>query len=229
MLKVNPEEFIYLPIFNNVHNTTLDLLKLKAYKLRLDKGEILFAEKDKVNTIYIVLKGKVTLFRNSEGGQKRVIYILSEGEFINEVIFDDLPASINCEAFENSYILCFGREELLEIMSRDFKFTQTIINSMGKKIRRLYRQLKNTVPIKMDKKLAAKLWKLSKDYGVETADGTMIDLNISVTYLADMLGSTRETVSRCINNFEKQGLIKFQGKRIIVKDKKQLSVYFRGV
>ncbi|WP_241428218.1 helix-turn-helix domain-containing protein [Clostridium sp. DJ247] len=44
-----------------------------------------------------------------------------------------------------------------------------------------------------------------------------------------MLGSTRETISRCINSFEKKGMIKFLGKKIVVKDPKELSIYFRGI
>ena len=100
---------------------------------------------------------------------------------------------------------------------------------MGRKIRRLYRQLKNTVPIKMDKKLAAKLWKLSKDYGVKVNRGVLINLDITVTYLADMLGSSRETISRCISDFQKSNLIEFKDKKIIVKNRESLSRYFKGM
>lgn len=228
MIKVTEEDFNLIPLFNNVNEQTLELLKAKAFKLNLNKGEMLFYEKQEVNKIYLVLHGKVTMYRNSEEGQKRVVYILNSGDFINEVIFDELPASINCEAFEDSCILGFYRKDLLEIMSGDFELTRIIINSMARKIRRLYRQLKNTVPIKMDKKLSAKLWKLCKDYGVTTKEGTLIDMNISITYLADMLGSTRETISRCMKNFEKKGMIKFQGKKILVADPTELAIYFRG-
>lgn len=228
MIKVTNQDFNQIPLFDKIDNSTLELLKLKAFKFKLKRGETLFCEREKVDKIYLILCGKLTMYRNSEEGQKRVIYILGNGEFINEVIFDDDPASINCEAFEDTYILCFYKKDLLEIMSGDFELTKIIINSMAKKIRRLYRQLKNTVPIKVDKKLSAKLWKLAKDYGVETKDGTLIDMNISITYLADMLGSTRETISRCMNNFEKNGMIKFVGKKILVKDTGELSLYFRG-
>lgn len=228
MIKATEHDFNQIPLFDGISNRTLELLKTKAFKVKLDKGEILFYEKQKVNTIYLVLSGKVTMYRNSEEGPKRVVYILSSGDFINEVIFDNLPASINCEAFEESYILCFPRRDLLEIMSGDFELTKIIINSMARKIRRLYRQLKNTVPIKIDKKLSAKLWKLCKDYGVEVKEGTLIDMNISITYLADMLGSTRETISRCMKSFEKKGMVKFVGKKILVRDPKELSIYFRG-
>ncbi len=218
-----------LKIFNDIDPCILEMLEQKAFTFKLNKGKVLFYEKDKVDKIYIVLTGKVTMYRSSEEGQKRVIYILNNGEFINEVIFDNQPASITCEAFEDSYILYFNKNDLINIMSKDFKLTQIIINSMGRKIRRLYRQIKNTTPIRMDKRLAAKLWKLSRDYGIEIEGGVLIDLNISITYLADMLGSTRETISRCINNFQKKGMIKFKDKKIIVVSPKQLSTYFRGI
>ncbi|MBC2580858.1 Crp/Fnr family transcriptional regulator [Clostridium sp. DJ247] len=229
MIKASLEDIRQIDTFSNLDTYVLEFLANKAFKFKLCKGELLFSERDIVDNIYIVNSGKITMFRNSEEGQKRVIYILSSGEFINEVIFDNLPASISCEAFEDSYILSFARNDLLELMAKDFNFNQIIINSMSRKIRRLYRQLKNTVPIRMDKKLAAKLWKLSKDYGVQTEEGILINLNISITYLADMLGSTRETISRCINSFEKKGMIKFLGKKIVVKDPKELSIYFRGI
>lgn len=228
MGRVTYEDLNQICIFDDLDYQIKQELLIKSLKLKLNKGQLLFAEREEVDKIYLVLKGKVTMFRNSEEGQKRVVYILGQGEFINEVIFDSLPASINCEAFEDSCIIYFFKKDLLEIMAKDFNLSQIVINSMAKKIRRLYRQLKNTVPIKMDKKLAAKLWKLCRDYGVPNEDGVLINLNISITYLADMLGSTRETISRCINNFEKKGMVKFSGKRMVVRNMDELSLYFRG-
>lgn len=229
MLKVEPEEYINLPIFKVVSNSTLEFLKDRAYKIKIKKGKQLFDQKEIVKTIYIVLKGKMTLYRNSEEGQKRVIFILNEGEIINEVIFDEKVSSANCEAFEDSELLCFLKDDLMKAMSMDFKLTEFIINSMSKKIRRLYRQLKNTVPIRIDKRLAAKLWKLSRDYGIPADEGILINLNITVTYLADMLGSSRETISRCLRVLENEGLIKVKNKKIYVVSSEKLSIYFRGV
>lgn len=229
MLKVEPEEYINLPIFKVVSNSTLEFLKDRTYKIKIKKGKQLFDQKEIVKTIYIVLKGKMTLYRNSEEGQKRVIFILNEGEIINEVIFDEKVSSANCEAFEDSELLCFLKDDIMKAMSMDFKLTEFIINSMSKKIRRLYRQLKNTVPIRIDKRLAAKLWKLSRDYGIPADEGTLINLNITVTYLADMLGSSRETISRCLRVLENEGLIKVKNKKIYVVSSEKLSIYFRGV
>lgn len=213
-----------------VSEDTLLLLKEKGRSKKLKKGELVFNEKDKVNIVYFIISGKVTMFRHGEGGHnKRVVYILNEGEFINEVIFDNVPASISCEAFQDCELLYFYKEDFMEAMAKDFQLTKVIMNSMSRKIRRLYRQMKNSIPIKMDKKLAAKIWKLSKDYGVETKEGTLIDIDLSITYIASMLGSARETISKCMTKFEKEGLIKYKGKKIIVPDRNALSIYFRGI
>ena len=227
MIQVALSQLKSLPIFEDIDYRTLDLIVVKAHTRNLKKSQILFAEREIINNIYIVLEGKVTLYRLSERGQKRVIYILNKGEIINEVIFDNLTASINCEGFEDSEIISISKVDLLNLMKNDFKLTEVILYSMSKKIRRLYRQLKNTVPIKMDKRVAAKLWKLSKDYGVQTQEGVLIDIKISITYLADMLGSSRETISRAVKELEIMDMVKTKHRKFIV-DREKLSRYFKG-
>jgi CRP/FNR family cyclic AMP-dependent transcriptional regulator len=217
-----------LPLFEDIEDKTLELITETVIIKRINKSQMLFSERESIDNIYIVLEGKVTMYRLSEKGQKRVIFILNKGEIINEVIFDNLTASINCEGFEDSEIISISKVDLLNIMKQDFKLTQVILYSMSKKIRRLYRQLKNTVPTKMDKRVAAKLWKLSKDYGVETEEGILINVKVSITYLADMLGSSRETISRAVKELEKMDMVKIKHRKFIV-NRERLSQYFKGV
>jgi len=87
-----------------------------------------------MDNIYIVLDGKVTMYRLSEKGQKRVIYILNKGEMINEVVFDNYTASINCEGFEDSEIISISKVDLLNIMQQDFKLTEVILYSGGERL-----------------------------------------------------------------------------------------------
>ena len=220
MPQINLMQLRELLIFESIEDKTLDLIREKIQIKNLKKSQLLFSERQSVDNIYIVLEGKVTMYRLSEKGQKRVIYILNKGEMINEVIFDNYTASINCEGFEDSEIISISKVDLLNIMQQDFKLTEVILYSMSKKIRRLYRQIKNTVPTKMDKRVAAKLWKLSKDYGVETKEGVLIDVKINITYLADMLGSSRETISRAIKELEKMDMVKIENRKFIVNREK---------
>ena len=125
-------------------------------------------------------------------------------------------------------ILSIEKNKFIEIMESDFELTKIFIKSQAIKIRRLYRQMKNSTPIKVEKRVAAKLWKLAKDYGVEVEEGTMINLNISVTYLADMFGAPRETISRALRQLQELGLAIYENKRIIIIDMDKLASFFKG-
>lgn len=214
-------------LFSQINKETLYRLNNICFIKKLKKGEHLFRDKEIINTIYIVKYGKVALYKQSESAQKKVVFILGNSSIINEVIIDDLPSSINCEAFEKAEILCFDRAKFMEIMRDDFELSKIIINSLAIKVRRLYRQSKNSIPIKVEKRVAAKIWKLSRDYGIEIEEGTLIDLNITITYLADMFGTPRETISRALKILTKEGLIINKNKRIIVLDKDRLVKFFK--
>lgn len=217
-----------LSLFSQINKDTLEQLNNICFKKQLKKGEHLFRDKEIIRNIYIVRNGKVALYKQSESAQKKVIFILGENVVINEVIIEDLPASINCEAFENAEIYCFDRAKFVEIMKDDFELSKIIINSLATKVRRLYRQGKNSIPIKVEKRVAAKLWKLSRDYGIETVEGTLIDLNITITYLADMFGAPRETISRALKILSNEGLIINKNKRIIIPSREKLVKFFKG-
>ena len=194
----------------------------------LAKWEHLFFDKDHVEKIYVVASGLVSLYKMNFQGEKKVIFILDQGKMINEVILQGMSASVNCEAFEEAEVLCFDRAELLAIMERDFGLTKGILDSLGLKVRRLYRQLKNTAnSVRGEKRVAAKLWKLSQDYGEVGQEGKTITLHLSITYLADMLGSKRETVSRQLKVLTEQGLVRIYDGHIIIPDSKKLSAYVK--
>lgn len=215
--------------FNTLNKDTINALsKLGESKCYL-KGSHIFRDKDEINKIYIVYSGKVALYKLNESAQKKIIFILGNGSILNAVVLDDLPASINCEVFEKAEVLSFDRMKFQEIMMNDFELTKIVISSLSIKVRRLYRQLKNSTPIKVEKRVAAKLWKLSKDYGKEIEGGTLIDLNISITYLADMFGAPRETISRALKILQENDLISYEKRKIKIKDKDNLAKFFKGI
>ncbi len=217
-----------MELFNKVSKDTKEALseigEVKCYI----KGSHIFRDKEKVNRIYIIYSGKVALYKLNESAQKKIVFILGKDSIINAVVLDDLPASINCEVFEKAEILAFDKGKFEKVMKNDFELTKIVISSLTIKVRRLYRQLKNSTPIKVEKRVAAKLWKLSKDYGVKVENGILIDLKISTTYLADMFGAPRETISRALKFLQEKDLIIHEKKQIIVTDMDKLSGFFKG-
>ncbi|HAK43607.1 MAG TPA: Crp/Fnr family transcriptional regulator, partial [Clostridium sp.] len=167
MRYVKLEELRNIHVFNDLNEDTLRKLSNITRINKYEKGKVLFRDKDTVENIYILLKGKVSLYKFNEKGQKKVIFILGEEDFINEVIVQSTTASINCETIEDSQIMYCNITELLQLMEQDFNLTKIILSSLSLKVRRMYRQFKNTTGVlSMGKRVASKLWKLGRDYGV---------------------------------------------------------------
>lgn len=228
MSKLKDYDIDKVMFFNNLCSETKNQLKEKAKLKRLQRKEILFYEKEQLDRVYVLLDGKVSIFKISENGERKVIFILNNGEIINDITFDFTKNSaVGCEAFEDSIVFYYSIEEFTEIMKNDFQLTKDIISYMERRTRRLYRQLKNSISIKVDKKLAAKLYRLSKDFGICCGEWTLLNVNLTVTYLADMLGCKRETVSRMIRVLQKEELIKIDNKGFYVKES-ELSKYFKN-
>lgn len=215
-------------IFSTAHPDSIETAIQKGKITTYRAGEHIFFDKDPLSYFYILLTGTAMLYKGNENGQTKVVFILGEGELLNEVIFEDLPSAINCKAYNHCIVLTLYKSDFINMMEKDFKLTQNVMNSLSKRVRRLYRQSKNaTSVIKIEKKLAAKLWKLGKDYGIPHEDGLLIDFAITITALAELLGSYRETISRALKLLIERDLIIYKEKKIIIKNPDELASFFK--
>ncbi len=217
-------------LFSQANAASLAALAASSHLRPFPKDALLYTDKELVRSLYTVVSGRVALFKENANGEKKVIFLYGPGETLNEDVLNGLPAATSCEVIEDSVLLQLPAHELMRVMEHDFALTKAILDSMAKKVRRLYRQLKNTpASIRGDKRLAAKLWKLSADNGRPHEGGTLIDFDLSVTYLADMLGAKRETVSRQLHALKSEGLVRQLDGRIFIPDRQKLSDYFKRV
>lgn len=194
------------------------------------KGEHIFIDREPVSCFYFLITGYISLYKISNSMENKVIFICSSGEMINEVMIQDVYASINAQTLSNCVVALVDKEEMRRLMAKDFLLSEAVMKSMAVKIRRLYRQLKNTPnAVHLDKQIAAKIWKLSRDYGIRREDGIEIDFDISVSFLAEMVGAKRETVSRQLKKLIEQELVTVSKKRFVIPDRDMLSDYIKGV
>lgn len=192
------------------------------------RGDHVFRDRDEIETVFFLVKGIVSLYKLNSLGEKRVIFTPMGGQMLNESIVDALPASISCEALEDCVLLCFDRRKFLYAMEQDFELTKAVVRALSCMVRRLYRQVKNASgSVRGDKRLAAKLWKLARDRGAPCERGTRIEMKLSVTYLAEMLGAKRESVSRHLKTLMERNLVERVGNVLYVPDRERLAEYFK--
>lgn len=217
-----------IEVFKNIKEESKVNLEKILKTRKLSKKEILFYERDMVDKIYFIKEGKISLFKINGSGERKIIFILPKGQMINDIFIDEKKTSaVSCEAFEKSILLECSSKDFMNIMENDFILTKNVLNHLQNINRRLYRQLKNSISIRMDKKLAAKLYRMGREFGVEKDEWTLINANLTITYIADMLGCKRETLSRSMKVLQDENLVKIENKKVYIK-KDELSSYFKN-
>ena len=195
---------------------------------KYSRGETVVQAREDFTFICFLLSGKVIQYNLTHLGKRKIFFVFGAGALLNNHIFGKQPSTTYCDTIDDSVILMIPKDKMHELMEEDFSLVQGLMRSQEKKMHRLQRQVINSVGnIHMNRKLAAKLWKLARDFGIETEEGVEIDMNISVTFLADMLGTPRETTSRRVRDLTQYGLIRHDKKRILVYDINRLVQFYK--
>lgn len=226
MKKVN--RLMELPFFQDAAPETVEHLWAGGSVRKCKKGEILIQARVPVDALYFQLSGKSFLYTLTHSGQRKIHFIYGKGALLNQNTIDHSVCSNYCEMLEPSEVFVIPAAVFRHCMMEDFALTRALLSAQERKIWRLMHQQKNTISsVYTERKLAAKLWKLCRDFDVETENGIEIDMNLSVVFLADMLGVPRETVSRLRSTLISAGLISVNRKRITVCDPERMAHFYR--
>jgi CRP/FNR family cyclic AMP-dependent transcriptional regulator len=196
-------------IFDGIGESTRQQLTECARTESFEQGEILFSDHDQIRSLYVVERGQVCLYELSRQGAKKIIFLCRKGDVLNETVLQDPKAGIGCEAMLDTVVLKFPRDELIRLANRDAVLAAALYNSMAVKLRVLYRQLRNsTAGESADRRLAAKLYYLAESKGNRREDGSIeIRMKLNGTILAEMVGASRETVSRQMSKLVEDGCV----------------------
>jgi CRP-like cAMP-binding protein len=191
------------------------------------KGEYIFIDRDDAPALFGVIDGTVAVYKLSTAGEKRGIFIFGAGNLLNEDCMYGGRVSADAEALRDSEILCVKMGAFEAACARDPELSRAVMKSVAMKVRRLYHLMKNTSNnLRGDRRIAAKLWKLSRDHGVQTDAGVEINFDLTITALAEFLGSQRETVSRQVKTLSDAGLLIVKNSRFIVPSRENLLDFF---
>jgi CRP/FNR family transcriptional regulator len=126
---------------------------------------------------------------------------------------------------EDSEVLKISRKNLMRLVDRFPNLMYCMAMQMGDRMKSSYDSLKNIALERVEARIAALLLKLAGKVGIESKDGTVIDMRLTKQDVADMVGTTVETSIRTFSKFKKQDLVTEADGRIVIKDKDGLAAY----
>jgi len=227
-MKTKNSDIEKIEVFEGISKNSISEIKNNSDIVELKKNKALYSDRQILDYVYFLVSGNVSLVKSNENGENKVIFLLSSGTMINEPLMRKNSSGIECWGFEDAKILRISLKTFDKIMSKDYILARNCMLFMEKRIRRLYRQLKNSTSANIEKKLAAKLYRLGTQYGIESPENNfiLINLNLTVTYIAKMLGYQRETVSRSIKLLNEKNII-FQKDKKFYVDMEKARQFFK--
>jgi len=197
-----------------------EIEKISSYR-NFKKGETLFFEGEDGNGFYIVITGKIKIFKISPVGKEYILHISGPGEMIAEApVFHGQPFPANAETLVGSTLLFFPRELFVNLVHKTPSIAINMLASLSMRLRRFADQIENLSLKEVPARLAGYLLYLID----EQDSGDVIELGISKGQLASLLGTIPETLSRILSKMSKEGLIEVNGRKIRIIDRDGLEM-----
>ncbi|NLV91342.1 MAG: Crp/Fnr family transcriptional regulator [Firmicutes bacterium] len=200
-----------VPIFNHLSPEELweisQALKAESYQ----RGEMIYRAGDPSQRLYIVHKGRVKIYRLATSGKEQLIRVLEPGDFTGELaLFSESTHDAFAEALEPTELCTMDREVLQEFLLQFPTISLRILEEFSERLAKSERQTTSLATESVDRRIADYLLELSEDSGSLT-----VTLPVSRKDLASYLGTSPETISRRLAEFEDSGWISQREQRRI--------------
>ncbi|MCH8288811.1 MAG: Crp/Fnr family transcriptional regulator [Candidatus Marinimicrobia bacterium] len=208
-----------LPLFADLDDEELveiwNHVQTRSYK----KGNIILFEEDPGDSLFIIKEGKVKITRLSEEGREVILSILGEGEFFGEMsILDGEARSANVIALADSEVFVLNRQEFINILTSNPQIAITLLEELAARIRKSDQQIEYLSLADAENRVAMTLLRLAEESGTFKMGQVTIDELPMQQDMANMSGTSRETISRMLSEFTEKEYIDRKGKKLIILD-----------
>ncbi len=212
-----------LTVFSSLSDEDLERISQISSERRYRKNASIFMEGEPGAAFYYVKSGKVKIYRTYEDGREHIVHILGEGEVFGEAtLFSGIAYPASASVYEDSVIGSISNSDLEKLISQSPGLSLKIIKLLTSKLLQAQHKIKDLTFNDVFSRTAAQLMKLAEDHGKPTDRGIMISIPLSRQELADMAGTTRETISRVLSKFRKEKSITEQDDRIVILNPENL-------
>lgn len=204
-------------IFSVLTDQELEEISPFFESVRFKKDEYIFMEGDPSEWFYLVAEGRVKVLKHSIKGKDIILEIMSPGDVFGGVaVLDKKPFPASAQAMGPVTAIRINRRNLINVMDEHPGLKLAIVKYFSGRLRDAHETLKNIATERVERRIASLLLKLSEKVGVEDKGYKKIDFPLTRQEIAEMVGTTVETSIRTMSKFQKQGVVRSSGGRILV-------------
>jgi CRP-like cAMP-binding protein len=207
-----------VPLFAHLSDVELDRVRQAVREKDYPKGSVILFEHDPGDALYVVITGQVKVVLIAEDGREVILALLNEGDFFGEMsLIDDQPRSAHVIATEPSRLLVLRRDDFHACMDDMPRIALGLLRALSRRLRQADDKIGGLILLDVNGRLARQLIDLADEN-----DGQHITRKVTHHTLAQMIGSSRETVSRTLGDLSSRGLIEVSRKQMVIRDRQGL-------
>jgi CRP/FNR family cyclic AMP-dependent transcriptional regulator len=207
------------PLFASLTENEMHALASRVSKKRVQRGELLFGEGDPCKGLYLVVSGKIRIFKLSAAGREQVLAIEGPGSSFAELpVFDGGSYPAAASALEDAELLFISRKDFQNFCREHPDVALKVIAVVGTRLRRLVGIIEELSFTTVRQRLIALILQLAEAEGTRSKDGIRLELTKSHQDFAAELGTVRELISRNLSRLQAEGFLEVEGRKLVVKD-----------
>lgn len=205
-----------IPLFSGVGDADLESLSALLIERSFSKHTTIVEEGAPGDYMYIIRDGRVKVTKLSGDGREKILELLEAGDFFGEMsLLDDAPRSASVEALCDVRVLALARNDFLDLLKKSTDLGFAVVQELTRRLRQIDEQASSLSFQRVRERTKGLLVRMAKS---ETSDPTR-RLTQALTHqqIADMIGTSRETVTRAIKGLKQDGWLEQKGKQYAVR------------
>ena len=203
-----------IELFSGISKQALNELASLLKEVSFQRNSIVISQGDRTRSLFMITSGRMKVFATDEEGSQTIFTFLEPGSFFGELsLLDDAPRSASVIAVEDSRALSLSHQNFTTFLDRHPEICPFLFKALTTRIR----NMDETICTLTSRDIYGRLVQTLYNQATEQEDGTLITQRLTHQDLAEMIGSSREMVSRIFKDLKKGDYIRIDKKRIIIR------------
>ena len=218
------------PLFSGLKEEDLKRIRAIALPKHVAKKGILFSEGEEARGFYVILTGRVKLFKISPGGKELILHVVSAPDaFAEASLFLEGKYPAFAQALSDSQLLFFPGREFIQLIERNPRLSINMIVSLSTFLKRLAVLIEELSLKEVSSRIAKYVMDLSTRGVKDGKSLREVELDLSKTQLAMKLGTISETLSRTLSKMKAKRMIDVQKNKIVILNREALEELASGM
>lgn len=211
-------------IFQDVDAAAMEVLTAELEWLSFPRNHTIFVEGEPGDRLYMLVEGKVKVGRRSVDGRESLIAVMGPGDTFGELaLFDPGPRTATVATLTEVRVAAVPRQALSAWIADKPEIAAQLLRVLARRLRRTNDDLCDMIFTDVPGRVAKQLLDLTKRFGRADGEGLRVDHELTQLELAQLVGSSRETINKALSEFANRGWIRQQGKTIFVLEPAKLA------